>query len=371
MPSSSSSRQEFGFGAAPEQRILALHRGDRLHRVCAADGLDARFRQPEVLDLALGDQVLDRAGDVLDRHVRVDAMLIEQVDAVGSQPLEGRLGHRLICSGRLLVPPRRAPVSRSMSKPNLVAMTTWSRIGCERLADQFLVGERAVGLGRVEEGHAAIVGGADQLDHLGLVGGRPVGGAHAHAAEAEGGDLEASKCSGFHHDCSCPALSSFPALRRPRRPDTASGSRAPWISIAADRGIQFGEFRGREADRGRADVLEHVRHLRRAGDGHDPRLLRHQPGQRDLRGSGLLPLGPALQQLDERQVVRQVLRREAGLDAANVTLGEARLRVDGAGQETHAERAPRHEADAEFLAERDDLLFRPAPQHRIFVLDGA
>ena len=36
---------------------------------------------------------------------------------------------RLICSGRLLVPPRRSPVSRSTSKPNFVAITTLSRIG--------------------------------------------------------------------------------------------------------------------------------------------------------------------------------------------------------------------------------------------------
>ena len=70
-------------------------------------------------------------------------------------------------------------------------------------------------------------------------------------------------------------------------------------------------------------------------------------------GRGLLPLGPALHQLDERQVVRQVLRREAGLDAADVAFGEPRLRVDGAGQEADAERAPRHEADAELLAERN------------------
>ena len=46
---------------------------------------------PNLQDLALGDQVLDRAGHVLDGHLRIDPMLVEQVDVVGSQaPQLGR-----------------------------------------------------------------------------------------------------------------------------------------------------------------------------------------------------------------------------------------------------------------------------------------
>ena len=43
---------------------------------------------PKCPDLACLDQVLDRAGDVLDRHVRIDPVLVEQVDHVGVQALE-------------------------------------------------------------------------------------------------------------------------------------------------------------------------------------------------------------------------------------------------------------------------------------------
>ena len=50
-----------GLRPARPQRILALQRGDRLHRVRAADGLRAGLGQAEVPDLALGDQLLDRA----------------------------------------------------------------------------------------------------------------------------------------------------------------------------------------------------------------------------------------------------------------------------------------------------------------------
>ena len=59
---------------------------------CARGSSARRLGQAEVLDLALLDQVLHRAGHVLDRHVRVDAVLIEQVDRVDLQPLRASLG---------------------------------------------------------------------------------------------------------------------------------------------------------------------------------------------------------------------------------------------------------------------------------------
>ena len=60
----------------------------------------------------------------------------------------------------------------------------------QRLADQLLVGERAIDLGGVEEGHAALESGADQADRVLRVGGRAVAVAQAHAAEAEGRDFQ-------------------------------------------------------------------------------------------------------------------------------------------------------------------------------------
>src|SRR5580698_654683 len=54
----------------------------------AADGRGAGFRETEMLDLALCDKALDGAGHIFDRHVRIAAVLIEKVDAVGLQPLE-------------------------------------------------------------------------------------------------------------------------------------------------------------------------------------------------------------------------------------------------------------------------------------------
>ena len=48
--------------------------------------------RPKCLTLPCLDQLLHRPGHVLDRHVRVDAVLIEQVDGVDPEPLERGLG---------------------------------------------------------------------------------------------------------------------------------------------------------------------------------------------------------------------------------------------------------------------------------------
>ncbi len=44
-------------------------------------------RQPEVLDLSFPNQIAHRARYVFNRHVRVDAMLIEKIDRFNAQPL--------------------------------------------------------------------------------------------------------------------------------------------------------------------------------------------------------------------------------------------------------------------------------------------
>jgi hypothetical protein len=62
-----------------------LQRRDWLHRMSAANRLRAGFRQAEVLDLAFVNQRFDYAGDFLDRHVRINPMLVKQVDEIGLQ----------------------------------------------------------------------------------------------------------------------------------------------------------------------------------------------------------------------------------------------------------------------------------------------
>src|ERR1700704_959862 len=72
-------RENLAFGLTPPEGVLTLQRRNRLDRVRAANRRRSCLRQAEVLDLARGYEVLDGTSDVFDRHVGVDAMLIEEV----------------------------------------------------------------------------------------------------------------------------------------------------------------------------------------------------------------------------------------------------------------------------------------------------
>ena len=74
--------------------------------------------------------------------------------------------------------------------------------GRQGLAHQFLVRERTVGLGGVEEGDAALEGRPDQRDRLLPVGRRAVTIAEPHAAEADRRDFQTAVAEfAFLHCC--------------------------------------------------------------------------------------------------------------------------------------------------------------------------
>ena len=82
-----------------------MKRSDGLNGMRSADGLRACFRQAEVPDLALLDQILDRPRYVFNGHLRINAMLIEQIDRVGLEPSQRTLDAFFdIYSGRLFSP---------------------------------------------------------------------------------------------------------------------------------------------------------------------------------------------------------------------------------------------------------------------------
>ena len=59
----------------------------------ATNRLHAGLGQTEMLDFAFANQIADRARDFFDRHVRIDAMLIEEIDPIGLEPPERRVSH--------------------------------------------------------------------------------------------------------------------------------------------------------------------------------------------------------------------------------------------------------------------------------------
>ena len=78
-------------------------------------------------DFALGDQVGDDARDLFDGSVRVDAVLVVQVDVVGAEALKEPSTADLMLAGLLSMTPGLGPLSVWETRPNFVAMTTSSR----------------------------------------------------------------------------------------------------------------------------------------------------------------------------------------------------------------------------------------------------
>ena len=129
-----------------------------------------------------------RPDRLLDRRVRVDPVLVVEIDVVDAEALEAafdRLPHVV----RAAVDPS-APWGRGALDAELGGDHDAVAPALDGAADEFLVGVRAVHVGRVEEGDAELERAVDGGDRLGLV---PAGVelAHPHAAQPDGGDLGA------------------------------------------------------------------------------------------------------------------------------------------------------------------------------------
>lgn len=57
----------------------------------AANGFRAGLRQAEEANLALLDQVFDNVGDLFHRHFGIDAVLVQEIDVIGPEPLKAAL----------------------------------------------------------------------------------------------------------------------------------------------------------------------------------------------------------------------------------------------------------------------------------------
>ena len=162
MPSSSHvARTPFRFRVSlHDASIRVCTAVDRLHGVRPADGSCARLGEAEVQHLALADQLLDRARHVFDRHVGIDAVLIESSMRSVRRRFSDSSTTFLMCSGRLLRPPGFDVEAELGRDHDLVAERR------ERFADELFVGVGAVDFGGVEERDALFIGGADDLDAL-------------------------------------------------------------------------------------------------------------------------------------------------------------------------------------------------------------
>src|SRR6185369_17947789 len=119
----------------------------------------SRLREAEVLDLALGDQLLHGTGDIFDRYVRVDPVLIKKVDRLDAQPLQCRISHLADMLGTGV-----ETVARAVRIDTEAELGRDHHLVAERrecLAEQRLVRKGSVSLSRVEQSHTSLDGGAE------------------------------------------------------------------------------------------------------------------------------------------------------------------------------------------------------------------
>src|ERR1017187_5299891 len=157
-----------------------------MHGMRASYGVFASLRKAEMANLTLFDQFDHGADDFFDRHLPVDAVLIQQVDVIGAEAFQrslGRFTHVLgaaVDAGHLAAFDAKAEFAGNHN-PLATAL--------ERTPDQLFIDERAVPLRGVEKCHAKIDRPMDGRDRFCVVRGA-VSMAHTHASEPKGGYLE-------------------------------------------------------------------------------------------------------------------------------------------------------------------------------------
>jgi len=145
--------------------------------------------------LALLNQILHRSRHIFDRHVGINAVLIEEVNVIRPEALERSLGNGL----DLL---RLAVQADDLAALNLETklardqnlMTHW----CQGFADQFFIGMRSIGFSRIKERDAAVHTGANCVDAILLAGCRAQAKAQPHAAHTEGRYFQLAQFAFLH-----------------------------------------------------------------------------------------------------------------------------------------------------------------------------
>ena len=155
---------------------------------------------PKVLHLAGSNECLHRARHVLDRHLRIDAVLVEQVNGLHLQAsqhfvndLPDVIGPAVQATGALSG--LRVDVPAELGRNRHVHAN-----GRNRFADETLVGKWAVDFGRIEVGDAPLERGADETAPLRPVGGGSIDLLESHATVANRRDDQTvlAKCSRLH-----------------------------------------------------------------------------------------------------------------------------------------------------------------------------
>jgi hypothetical protein len=99
----------------------------------------------------------------------------------------------------------------------------------------------------------------------------------------------------------------------------------------------------------------------RSRNGNNPRFLRKQPSQGNLRARHTLLVCYLAENIDQFLVGLSRFRAEAREDATDILFGELRVFVDCTREKTFAQRAEGNETDIQLLERRQNLFLRFAP----------
>ncbi len=184
-------RQDLGDVVAGPEGKLRLHGGDGMNRRNRLELRDRWLRDPERAHLSVGDETGHRTPGLGGRNLRIDPVQIVEVDLVDAEPPE-----RVLARGADVLGPAVAAVA--VGRRVLDDVSDFRREDDpfaqprERAADEGLVRERAVHVGRIEVIDSQIDGAADQIHPRGRVDRRVViPPRQPHAAEADREDAPA------------------------------------------------------------------------------------------------------------------------------------------------------------------------------------
>src|SRR5439155_13424964 len=88
-------RQHVILRLPPPNRVFALNCRQRLNGMSPTDCLCSSFGKAKMFHLTLLDQLLHRPSHIVDWHVRINPMLIKQIDGIDFETLERRVSYLL------------------------------------------------------------------------------------------------------------------------------------------------------------------------------------------------------------------------------------------------------------------------------------
>src|SRR6266566_9213149 len=121
-----------------------------MHRMRASDTIDAGFGQTEITHLARANQLRHRAYGFFDRCLRIDPMLIIEIDAIHTEPAQARFA-RLLHILRFAVDAAKPWRIRVAQDSELCRDDNTMAFAANAASEQLLIRVRTINVGGIEE----------------------------------------------------------------------------------------------------------------------------------------------------------------------------------------------------------------------------